>query len=73
MNHMKGVEPTTAEAQPKKRHVFFDRPIMAEFVFIVLLLMGLFLLRKSRREQIMRLWDRKWHKTGIVEQRRFMY
>ena len=40
---------------------------------IALLLMALFLLRKSKREQIMQLWDRKWHKTAIVEQDRFMY
>lgn len=40
---------------------------------IMLLLLGLFMLRKSKHEQIMQLWNRKWHKTGIVEQDRFWY
>jgi len=40
---------------------------------IMLLLLGLFMLRKSKHEQIMQLWNRKWHKTGIVEQDRFLY
>ncbi|MDO5119694.1 MAG: CPBP family intramembrane metalloprotease [Coriobacteriales bacterium] len=40
---------------------------------ITVLLLGLFMLRKSKHTQIMQLWDRKWHKTGIVAQDRFRY
>ena len=40
---------------------------------VVLVLLGLLFLRKSKHEEIMQLWNRKWRKTGIVEQNRFRY
>lgn len=40
---------------------------------VLLVLLGLLMLRKSKREQIMQLWNRKWGKTGIVAQDRFRY
>ena len=40
---------------------------------VVLVLLGLLFLRKSKHEDIMQLWNRKWRKTGIVEQNRFRY
>ena len=39
----------------------------------VVALLGLIMLRRSKREQILQLWHRKWHQSGVVEQSRFRY
>lgn len=40
---------------------------------VLALLLGLIMLRRSKREQILQLWHRKWHQSGVVEQSRFRY
>ncbi|MBR1829761.1 MAG: CPBP family intramembrane metalloprotease, partial [Atopobiaceae bacterium] len=40
---------------------------------VFVLLWGLFLLRRSKREQILQLWDRKWHKSKYINQGGYTY
>lgn len=40
---------------------------------VIVLLFGLFLLRRSKREDVLQLWDRKWHKAKYINQGGYTY